>query len=1432
MREAERKPTRVLILAVLMAGTAAGILAQAGSSAVATTDPQLSGALSGRLTDLRSAPLAGVTVILCNQSTGAEMRTTTGKKGAYRFAAVEPGAYSLRAESEQLGRGQLEDIEVAAGHEARVQAAMKFEPAPAAMPAPSALRVRTTPAPFSAQPVRAVPKNEMQPATPTAASSLEPQAAGTQPPAGRLSAARAELTTQATETAATVPPPATAILPVEAHSPEEPATRLPATPNNAPGSQTAKQADLAPAPQAAAHADLQPASRTQTQSQALAALNPPAPPAGELSGSVPPAVHVVAAPALSVAAGAAVLHAVLADLANVPQLSRAQSAANQPGIAAVPVTTTLSGEQLQSLPVSGRRWQDLFLDTPTATPGLGNTPLALRGAGTDPADLTIDGASMRLAFGGSGGTEPALPAQDPSAQGEAPGETANEAGGGWSGGRGLAMSTVAIREVRVVAGNVEADGAHAAGGRAGVETESGGDSFHGQGFFSDRQNTWGAQNPFTTWVKETAPATATTTPVFTPEPYTPPDHETSWGLSAGSRIRRDKLFWFGALDSYHRNDPGLAMAKEPIGTDLTAGTAEYGDCYGFFCQPSVPQTDLLCAQLGLTVPSPVGPSSCPFTEATAAYSQMLESLDGLLGPAPRTAAQWVGFARIDWQATERHRFSLEGTGADWNSPGGGLTRVSENYGNHSFGSSHASEEWLLARWEAFLTPNLLAVTQGSAGREILSARPDTPSAFEQGFLGPGWNSYGQLPQIVVDSRYGFTIGNPSRFGQGSYPDERMIHGQEMVDWVRGKLLVKAGFELDHNVDVTTMLRNQTGTYHYPEVQNFISDALVFEKFGVTNLFNYQNPHNCDATGRVWSAGGTLMGLGALPCYSSFSQVIGPNFWQVGTNDWAGSTTAQWQLNKFAVFSAGLRWEREQLPPPIKLVDNPALPLTEHLPNLGNEWGPRMSLALGNLGRWPVLRLGYGMYFGRTQNATLETALSQTGSLKGDLPFFIRPTDGLNLVGTSGAPAFPTVLTGPPGSVMVPGATEFAPNFRNPEVHQALAAAEQQLPGRVMLTASAMLSLGRRLPADFDANIDPAVNPGTGDLAITYNVCDQVPAATGSATATGGAPIGNAQCGHLGLGPIKATQITVPFYALWPAGLCPAGAKLNVAGQCGWLNSNYQQITEIESRANSTYEAAMLRATRYGERGLSLHAHYIYAHAMDWNPGESPLNPAIFSSSQDYAQEYGASNLDVRHSAAVMLIYEAPWKLGGVSGRFGNGWMVSGIGQFHSGLPYTMRVTGSLPEEFSTGGAALAGLGPGMNGSGGDSRVYGVGNDGQDYDIGRNTFRYPETWKADLRLGKKFFLGEGREFELLAESFNLFNHQNVTEIETTGYFIESGTPPDGSGMPATLPTLNFLTGLKTNAETGLPIPGFGQPLNVNGSDFYSERQIQLGARYRF
>ena len=360
----------------------------------------------------------------------------------------------------------------------------------------------------------------------------------------------------------------------------------------------------------------------------------------------------------------------------------------------------------------------------------------------------------------------------------------------------------------------------------------------------------------------------------------------------------------------------------------------------------------------------------------------------------------------------------------------------------------------------------------------------------------------------------------------------------------------------------------------------------------------------------------------------------------------------------------------------------------------------------------------------------------------------------------------------------PGALEFAPGFENPEIHQAAVGMEEKLPWHIQLTANAEVSLGRRLPSTVDTNYDPALNPGE----LTYEVIDTN-----------------------GKGPIRTPQLTVPFYATWPS-------ATSATHHAGRANADYQQIVQIASRANSTYEAATVRVDRYATRGIGFHFHYIYGHAMDWNPNESTqLGSNVFDPA-DFRLEYGTSDQDVRHTAAGYVVLRSPSKLGGLGGKLARDWNLAGVGQFRSGMPYTMRTTGQLAREYQEASGLLAvALGPGMNGSGGDNRVYGVG---------RNSFRYPQTWRADLRLSRRFRLGQMRELELLAESFNLFNHRNVTELETIGYTI------GGGALAGSRPTLTWSSGEKANTTA------FGAPLNVNATNFFRERQIQLGLKLRF
>ena len=362
-----------------------------------------------------------------------------------------------------------------------------------------------------------------------------------------------------------------------------------------------------------------------------------------------------------------------------------------PAVESAAIASTLTSEQLQALPLAGRDWKNFALDEPANAGAAEESSDGTAGqehasGGATGGGVTVDGAGMKLAFGGRGVGQ----------------MSAGRIGAASLMGPGANEAAVATVMERGAAGGQ----GEAAGERAQVEARGGGSKLHGQIFLFDQQNLWGAQNPFTQWVKETAPGTGTTVPAFEPFAYTPPDRRMTLGAGVGGPVKHTRLTWFAALDADLRNDPGVSTVKHPD---------------DFFAQPTNDEMQVLSARLGL-------PGANPVAEWGAAYSRGRESLAGLLGPAARTSRQEMAFARVDGRVGERHSFTLEGTGAMLDAPGGGLTRVSESYGNHSFGATRASETWVLGRWEAFLTENLLMVTQGSMGRQVMDLPAEAPSA--------------------------------------------------------------------------------------------------------------------------------------------------------------------------------------------------------------------------------------------------------------------------------------------------------------------------------------------------------------------------------------------------------------------------------------------------------------------------------------------------------------------------------------------------------------------------------------------------------------------------------------------------------------------------------------------------------------------------------
>src|SRR6476661_3523420 len=188
---------------------------------------------------------------------------------------------------------------------------------------------------------------------------------------------------------------------------------------------------------------------------------------------------------------------------------------------------TLDQVAISNLPINGGRWSSFAVLTPgVVANSSGFGLLSFRGISTLLNNNTVDGADNNQAFFS-----------------EERGRTR----------AGYSTPKTAIEEFQVNTSNYSAEYGRSAGGVVNTVTKSGTNRIHGEGYFYDRDNDWGAINPFTTLTTGSA-ATG-----FTTSPYKPTDWRKIAGFGAGGAIVKDKLFWFVTYDWYHRNFPGTAV---------------------------------------------------------------------------------------------------------------------------------------------------------------------------------------------------------------------------------------------------------------------------------------------------------------------------------------------------------------------------------------------------------------------------------------------------------------------------------------------------------------------------------------------------------------------------------------------------------------------------------------------------------------------------------------------------------------------------------------------------------------------------------------------------------------------------------------------------------------------------------------------------------
>jgi len=996
---------------------------------------------------------------------------------------------------------------------------------------------------------------------------------------------------------------------------------------------------------------------------------------------------------------------------------------------------------INNLPINGGRWSNFVLLTPGAVnDSNGFGLISFRGMSTLLNNNTVDGGDNNQAFFS-----------------EERGRTRI----------GYSSAKAAVQEFQVNTSNYSAEYGRAAGAVVNTVTKSGSNSYHGEVYFYDRDNSWGAFNPFTTLTKQTSPG------VFTSSPYNPVDVRKMYGFGVGGPIKKDKIFFFFAFDRYDRNFPGTAKATSPsafFASPLPAITSAYTvdgttNCFqangksninssafasGASAIPNggniATATVGACTLLGNLSNANVGIAA--YSDAVTAYNNGLNGLINETGPVPRKGQATIFFPKIDWQISAKNHATFEVNRTRWYSPAGIQTQASNTFGVASFGNDYVRDTWGVAKLYTSISSSLTNEARFQYGRDFEFEFAQPPTAYEQAnFVTspnfPGYtNPLGLPPDVFITN--GFDMGVPTFLQRPAFPDERRTQYADTVSWSRGKHSLKFGFDVAHTNDLSENLRFQYGSFNYTSVGNYLSDLI--------------SPNHCGATQ-------------SSSCYSSYQQAFGPLGFTFNTNDLAFFAEDSWRLLPRFTLNLGLRYEYEMLPSVI--LPNPGVPQTQTMPSDKNNLGPRIGFAwdVNGDGKTSV-RGGYGMYFGRVINSSIYNALTNTGVNGAQFSFFFTSA------GAGGGATFPQILTTQPPPSSGLNIVFFDPHFQLPQIHETDLTVEREIFSNTVVSVSYMGSFGRSLPDFVD------INAGAPLQNISYKV-------------TGG--------------PLGGATYTTPFYGtITTVVKDPSGNTISNTCQCR-PNANLGAMSEIFSGISSNYNALAIQLNRRMTKHLQFMGSYTWSHSLDFGQ-----NASTFSDTNDLLVptnihlEYGNSIFNVPNRFVANAIVESPWHVNGPLGYLTNDWQLSPIYAAQSGLPYSLVTSGNPPTSVTTSTDPVTGdvttvtvkpLGGGVNGSN--------GRKGIDV-IGRNTFQTKRTINMDMRLSKRVRFGERYSAEVLGEAFNIFNHQNVTSVNNTGYFV---------GGTAAAPTLSF------NAP-------FSSVTNSNSNFAYSPRQIQIGFRFFF
>jgi hypothetical protein len=329
-----------------------------------------------------------------------------------------------------------------------------------------------------------------------------------------------------------------------------------------------------------------------------------------------------------------------------------------------------------------------------------------------------------------------------------------------------------------------------------------------------------------------------------------------------------------------------------------------------------------------------------------------------------------------------------------------------------------------------------------------------------------------------------------------------------------------------------------------------------------------------------------------------------------------------------------------------------------------------------------------------------------------------------------------------------GAISYFYKNRTPYAMTANFTIERQIGANYLATASYAGSLGRHLLTSLGAN------PGIPSLCMSLSQPQDV------------AP-GTPTCGPFGENGVYTRA----------NGTIVNGTRAPFSNEIG--SDGY-----FANMGNSNYNALQLTLKRT-KGPLTLLASYSFSKSLDWSSNlQEQVNP------YNYRQECGISAFDIKHNFVLSYNYELPFeRLFHAKSRLAEGWAISGISRFATGLPVTFASFGDNTlinvQNNGINGVSidLPNVAPGNLGINHDPRnglpyfntsLFTPNVLGTQGNAARRPFYGPGMENFDVALHKMTKFAEAKTLELRFELFNIFNHAQFFGPNAVNGYIDSAT----------------------------------------------------------